>query len=160
MPVAIPDVNSHSTLRNVLINGHRLHTWETNRRYQTGQWIIGYAFYLPGQDSPLFVGEDCGVAPSDAIDSDAALVSVLGWLTLKPGDTDSDYFAAYSPEQLAWCESNEAEEISLIVFDVESWDESESHLTSDDGTLRYAGSGAPVFPDALEAIAAQVRWEI
>jgi hypothetical protein len=40
------------------------------------------------------------------IDSDDAVKSVMGWLTLRPGDTDSDYFADYTAEQMAFCEQH------------------------------------------------------
>jgi hypothetical protein len=29
---------------------------------------------------------------------------VMGLVAMKPGDTDRDYFADYTPAQLAWCE--------------------------------------------------------
>lgn len=35
---------------------------------------------------------------------------------LKPGDTDSDFFADYTPEQLDWVTAN-GEELSLIALD-------------------------------------------
>lgn len=50
-----------------------------------------------------------------ATNSDAAVRNVMGWLTLRPGDTDSEYFAAYTPEQLAFCESH-AETLSCEVM--------------------------------------------
>lgn len=113
-----PHAGHHDVLRNVRVNGYRLLTWDDHTRYDTGQHRVRYAFFLPGAKQPLFLGE-CGISPLDPIDSDAALVSILGWLTLKPGDTDSDFFADYTAEQLDWCQSWEAEELSLIPYDAE-----------------------------------------
>jgi hypothetical protein len=126
--IKVPDLDDHRVLRNVWLatdpgvgkenpdtfdyesNGYRLLTWDTNRRYETGQSKIGYAFYEPGQDTPLFVGDDMGVAPSDPIDSDGALRGTMSFLTLKPGDTDSDYFDSYTPDQMDFAQT-EAEEL-------------------------------------------------
>ena len=38
---------------------------------------------------------------------------LLNFLTLKPGDTDSEYFDSYTPEQLEWADSQENENASL-----------------------------------------------
>jgi hypothetical protein len=39
----------------------------------------------------------------------------MGFLTLKPGDTDSDYFAEYTPEQMDYCQRY-AESLSCEVM--------------------------------------------
>ena len=111
MDITIPDPGEDRVLRHVKLEGteYRLLTWDANGRAPTGQCLIGYAFWHP-DGSLLFSGEDCGVSPFHAIDSDDALRGLLGFLTLKPGDTDDDYFDAYTPEQKAWCEA-EAEDL-------------------------------------------------
>ena len=38
-----------------------------------------------------------------AIDSDATMRSIMDFLTMKPEDTADEYFADYTPEQLAFC---------------------------------------------------------
>lgn len=43
---------------------------------------------------------------------------VLGFLTLRPGDTDSEYFDGYTPEQIAWRDEY-AEELALFALDAE-----------------------------------------
>ena len=110
----------------------QLRTWDTGRSYPTGQHILGYELrqcawteqvpgygtnmhgYMHRPASVLFTGEDFGCAPSDAIDSDGAVRGVMGFLTLRPGDTDSDYFEGYSKEQFAFC-THHAEALSLEV---------------------------------------------
>lgn len=51
----------------------------------------------------IFEGEDFGCSPMHAIDSDETIKAIMGFLTLRPGDTDPDYFADYTPEQLDYC---------------------------------------------------------
>src|SRR5688572_25116911 len=95
----IPDLDDPRMLRNVSIKGTpwRVKTWDTGKRYPTGQRIIGYAFYDDSESAePIFTGEDCGVAPHNSIDSDAAIVGLLSFLSLRPGDTDKDYFKDYT----------------------------------------------------------------
>ncbi len=63
----------------------------------------------------LFEGEDFCCAPSYAIDGDQCIASLMGFLTLRPGDTDREYFADYTPEQLEYC-SHHAESLSCEVM--------------------------------------------
>ena len=62
----------------------------------------------------LFEGQDFSPSPLHAIDSDAAVVGLMGFLTLRPGDTDRDYFDKYTPEQWAFVEQH-AEALSADV---------------------------------------------
>jgi hypothetical protein len=44
----------------------------------------------------------CGTSRYVAVDSIAARELVLSLVAMRPGDTDSDYFADYSADQLDW----------------------------------------------------------
>ena len=68
--------------------GYRLNQVDGNRRWT------------------LFEGEDFGCSPLHAIDSDETIAALLGFLTLRPGDTDSEYFADYTPRQLEFCDQH------------------------------------------------------
>jgi hypothetical protein len=46
----------------------------------------------------------CHPGPGDCDDSDKAKELVTSLVTIRPGDTDADYFEGYSPEQLEFCE--------------------------------------------------------
>jgi len=46
----------------------------------------------------------CGVPRGTTTDGIEARELVLSLVAMKPGDTDQDYFASYTPEQLAWTE--------------------------------------------------------
>lgn len=56
-----------------------------------------------GEEKTLFEGDDFSPSPLYAIDSDEAVADLMGFLTLRPGDTDREYFDNYTPEQLAYC---------------------------------------------------------
>lgn len=85
--------------------------------YYGGQYLH---YYLFNQDGiVLFYGHDYKPSQLMNIDSIESIVTLLGWLCLKPGDTDSEYFTKYTPEQLAFTESVAQHEISLLVADFE-----------------------------------------
>lgn len=55
-----------------------------------------------GKTRLLFAGDDYCPSPLHASDSDASMLGLLAFLTLRPGDTDAEYFAGYSEEQKAF----------------------------------------------------------
>jgi hypothetical protein len=79
---------------------------------------IGYALrqHERGKTTVLFEGRDFRPSPLHAWDSDATIEAVLGFLTLRPGDTDAEYFFAYTPAQRAFCEEH-AEALWMAVYD-------------------------------------------
>ena len=123
MAIEVPSPEDDNVLRHVsLAGGHRLLMWETGRTEGRGMMcrdLVGYAFWPAGQEAPLFLGEDFSPSPFHAIDGDDAIVALLGFLTLNPGDTDSEYFEKYSEEQLDWSRSDQCETLGfyLTIFD-------------------------------------------
>lgn len=55
----------------------------------------------------------CAVPRGTCVDSSAARELVLSLVSMKPGDTDDDFFADYTPEQLTFTEAY-GEEIGMI----------------------------------------------
>lgn len=98
-----------------LEGGYTLATYDTGRTDERGQTYIGYEFAGP-DGVAIFDAEDFRAGACTAIDSDAALRGLLGFLTLRPGDTDEDYFAGYTPEQMAFAET-EAEQLQIYTED-------------------------------------------
>lgn len=97
-------------LRHVkLETGHTLRTWDPCRI--GGR--TGYELRDPA-GAVLFHGADFGPGAATAIDSDEALRGLLGFLTLRPGDTDAEYFAAYTPEQTAFAQSSDCELLQFL----------------------------------------------
>jgi hypothetical protein len=62
--------------------------------------LLGYELKQDGV--VLFYGQDFGCSPIDPIDSDRCVAAIMGFLTLRPGDTDADYFTEYTASQLAF----------------------------------------------------------
>lgn len=80
-----------------------LTVWDTGRTGAYGKSILGYRLTERNgrhARTVLFQGENFACSPCHAIDSDATLAALLGFLTLRPGDTDAEYFESYSARQL------------------------------------------------------------
>lgn len=87
---------------------YTLRLYDTGRLDSRGCSYLGYTLRTGFGDTStvLFAGEDFAGSPMHADDSDATVADLLGFLTLKPGDTDQEYFASYTPDQLAWAEQH------------------------------------------------------
>jgi hypothetical protein len=92
-----------------------LYTWDSGRVDSRGQSYLRYEFYAPKYPDPLFLGSDFAGSPLHAIDSDNTTGALLGFLTLRPGDTDQDYFSRYTPGQMDFAESSDAEYLQAEV---------------------------------------------
>ena len=60
----------------------------------------------------IFAGFDYGCAPSHSIDGDASVEGLMSFLTLRPGDTDAEYFENYTDAQRTFCDAH-AEALSF-----------------------------------------------
>lgn len=91
-----------SKLRTVYFRGRtmRLDMFDTHRSDSYGKTIIAYR--LSHKGVPIFEGSDFAASPLHADDSDVTVASLMTFLTLRPGDTDAEYFANYTPAQLAF----------------------------------------------------------
>ena len=104
------------TLRRVRLEALRerafiLEVWATDRTDRRGQTVLGYELTDP-EGETVFEGEDFAGSPLHADDSDETLRALLGFLTLRPGDTDSDYFEDYTERQKRFCDED-AESLAL-----------------------------------------------
>lgn len=98
-------------LREVAAEGWRLAVYETGRCDLRGCEYLRYEFG-PLDGEPLFEGADFATSPMHATDSLESMRALWDFLTLRPGDTDADYFEDYTPEQMEFAEG-EAEGLSL-----------------------------------------------
>lgn len=89
-----------------------------NGRMQGMKCQLDYIFTSLGK--VLIQGNDYCVSPLMYPDSIDACVTLLAFLTTKEGDTDSEYFADYTPEMLAFIRSNDCEMLGLYVYDYEN----------------------------------------
>lgn len=77
---------------------------------------VGYRLIMKGKTVEiLFEGEDFGCSPLHGIDSDDCVKSLMNFLTLRPGDTDAEYFANYTQVQKDYCDEH-AEALSAEVY--------------------------------------------
>lgn len=108
-----PDHHSYDHIRTWEQDGFRLELWDTHQLARGGpQSRLAYQLY--DQGVLIFEGEDYGCSPLHATDSSESIAGLLTFLSLRRGDTDSDYFDCYSPSQLAWRDSGRAEELSVL----------------------------------------------
>lgn len=101
-------------------DGFRLRLFDDGQTNALGKTQLRYSFadLIQGSDE-LFQGDDYGLASSHAVDSPEAAAGILSFLSLEPGDTDEEYFAAYTPAQRTWLESGRAQDMKLAVFELE-----------------------------------------
>ena len=101
----------NNLLRDVNVDGYRLTLWDAYHTDNRGKYVLRYEFRNP-EGVILFSGEDFAASPMYCIDSDEVLRALLGFLTMRPGDTDEDYFDGYTATQKEFAESS-AEELSI-----------------------------------------------
>ena len=89
----------------------RLELYDT---YQTryGKSQLAYQFFH--KEVLVFEGADYGPSPLHSIDGDLSVAGLLSFLSLRPGDTDREYFADYTAELLSFAQQY-GEELSLEV---------------------------------------------
>lgn len=80
--------------------------------YSIGGERIGYRFLDQGK--LIFEGKDFRPSPLYATDSMETVCALLDFLSLRPGDTDSDYFKDYTAAQLKWAKSYRAEYLKAL----------------------------------------------
>jgi hypothetical protein len=95
---------------------YRLELYDTSRADRDGKSVPAYRFFYRGR--LVFSGADFHGSPLHAVDADATVAGLLAFLSLKPGDTDPDYFQGDTPEQLAFART-EGENLSLYVEELE-----------------------------------------
>lgn len=96
-----------------VLDEHTLQMEHTGRYDENMRPIIHYRFDTDGE--VIFQGEDFRPSAFDAWDSYTSVLGLLGFLTLLPGDTDAEYFADYTPEQMEWAEEY-AEGLSVLLY--------------------------------------------
>jgi len=73
-----------------------------------------YVFY---KGKLLFHGNDFKASPLYGIDSLETICSLCGFITIKMGDVDKDYFKYYTKQQLAFTETTDCERLAFLLSD-------------------------------------------
>lgn len=76
---------------------------------------VQYRFLFDGET--LFAGDDYRPSPCWDDHSKESANGLLGFLTLRPGDTDKEYFEKYTEAQMRWARSSHCEYLSCEVTD-------------------------------------------
>jgi hypothetical protein len=98
--------------------GFTLRIWDTFKRDSTGRSRLRYEF-KDGR-KVIFAGSDFACGASTAIDSLDCVYALLGFFSLRKGDTDSEYFDSYNASQTDWRDSGRAEYLGMLVYE---WEE-------------------------------------
>lgn len=98
-------------------NGFTLRLWDTFKTDSMGKTRLRYEF-KDGR-KVIFTGDDFRCSPIHAIDYIDCVYSLLGFLSLTKGDTDSEYFDNYTSDQIEWRDSDRRELLSFMVYEFE-----------------------------------------
>lgn len=144
-------------------DGFRLLIGETSYNpegFYTGNGKLPYELYDDSFDDstePIFSACDFGPSPLYSEDGPEAIASLLSFLSLRPGDTDREYFDDYTERQLAWRDSR-AESLAMIANDLETaarWADSDQFMSPqiDFGTVYCVETtaGSELCIDAIDA---------
>ena len=101
-------------LRTLRLNGTTLRVFDIYES-RGGKNFLGYQFKVGKKI--VFEGKDFGCPPCYSIDSLSTAYSILSFLTLRPGDTDKEYFEDYTAEQMEWARSSKCEYLQYMVSD-------------------------------------------
>jgi hypothetical protein len=117
-------------VRDWAYDGFNLKLYDINRRDSLGKSVLAYEFAQDGRI--IFEGSDFDPSPLHAIDDDDTVVALLSFISLRPGDTDAEYFDNYTPEQIDWRDEH-AEELGNLVaeFQIAREDDEGAELPDD-----------------------------
>jgi len=92
--------------------------YDTQTTDHLGKFRLSYRFYHVenGQPNLIFEGDD--FCTPKCVDDPWNIIQLLGFLSLKDGDTDPEYFDDYTPEQIEWRDEH-AEDLACVVADME-----------------------------------------
>lgn len=102
-----------------------LEIWDTGRiagGSLFSKMRLSYCFSSP-EGEVIFEGDDFGCAPLHDPASDDAARALLGFLTLKPGDVEKEYFDSYTPQQLRFALSYQCEALAAYADRECDWSE-------------------------------------
>jgi hypothetical protein len=95
-----------------------LRLYETGKRHPRGTSYVGYKLTMRDgrKRSTVFEGEDYSPSPMDCVDDDETVKGILGFLTLRPGDTDREYFDRYTDAQREFAEQHAESLASEVMY--------------------------------------------
>lgn len=120
-PITEHTFDSDRLMRSWAQSGFLLELYETfHVASPYGHTSVGYRLY--DFESPdagnclVFEGTDYGIPTGQCIDGDEAVRGILGFLSIRPSDVEDEFFAQYTPRQMAWADDR-AEDLSWWAMD-------------------------------------------
>lgn len=99
----LPFIPRDRVIRDVTLTGkERLVVWKSNKPgWHSSRRVLGFAFWPDRRRAggPLFSSPDGFECSLPMCRDDRVLRNIMGFLTLRPGDTDASYFDNYTAEQ-------------------------------------------------------------
>ncbi len=102
-------------------DGFTLVLWDTHA--PTGRGYLAdtlLAFQFSDGGKVIFQGRNFMPPLGVAIDSDECVAACLISFTLKPGDVEEEFLDGYSARQREWLDTGRADELYVLVRDVEA----------------------------------------
>ena len=116
-------------LRAVEAEGLRLELFEPGAESQRDAGALGYV--LTDRGTVIFAAADFRPSPLHAIDTDRTVEALAEFLAVKPGDTDSEYFATYTERQRLWAESDGPSRLYGLIADLPGDTEFNAQMAAD-----------------------------
>lgn len=130
-----------TTTENFLI-GLKLPQLEVYLIWNGGKYVEYQAYH---NGALLFHGDDFKPSPLHAPDSLETIVDLLGFLTVRPGDTDASYFVKYTREQMEWAQGRDVEDVACLISDYEDKNSERHAVAKADLEVGLIIPGNPVF---------------
>ncbi len=111
-------------IRRVKFDGYVLELFDTGKYDTRGCTNLAYCLISP-KGVVIFDNQNFFGSPMHSDDSDETIRNLLGFLTLRIGDTDREYFDNYNEVQIDF-RDNEAEVLSIWAWDECEFEEMET----------------------------------
>ena len=137
---------THQPMVSWYSDGFRLELFTTVLTSADDRLTVAYRFWDLSQDTwrarPVFTGAHWHPSVLHAVDGVESVRGLLGFLSLRPGDVEADYFTSYTPRQLHWREVR-AEDLAWWASEPDQTGEPALVLDHDSvalplGRIRYA----------------------
>jgi hypothetical protein len=112
----VVEFDQYALVRTWEAEDYRPELFDTLRVDRHGKSVLACRFLHRGR--LILAGANFHRSPLHAVDTDVTVASPLAFLSLKPGDTDPEYFEEYTAEQLAFARA-EGENPFLYVEELE-----------------------------------------
>jgi hypothetical protein len=136
------DVTGYTLIRRWKAADYRLEVFDTGRRDPQGRLVLAFRFFFNGR---LMFEDRMGLSAVRTRGGNHMVGELLSFLSTKPGDTDPEYFAAYTQEQLDFVECH-GDDLSCYAIVLEEGEDGGSD-DEDDAIETEAGDMPPEAQD-------------